>query len=80
MSILVALETPSLIANSSASRAVVLLAGVLEDNTWWPSLQKCAAEIACMFLEDIALVSVTIIGVEEKEEEASRQRRSRDSK
>ena len=59
MSILVALETPSLMANSSASGAVVLPAGALEDDTWWPSLQKCAAEIAYMFLGDIALASVT---------------------
>ena len=43
MSILVALKTPSLIANSSALEAVVLLAGVFEDDIWWPNLQKCAA-------------------------------------
>ena len=79
MSILVALETPSLIANSSASGAVVLPARALEDNTWWPSLQKCAAEIACMFLGSIALALVTITRVEEKEE-VLRQRWSRDSK
>ena len=79
ISILVALKTPSLIANSSASEAVILPAGALEDDTWWPSLQKCAAEIACMFLGGIALASVTTTRVEE-EEEASRQRRSRDSK
>ena len=79
MSILVALETPSLMANSSASVAVVRPAGAFEDDTWWPSLQKCTAEIACMFLGGIALVSVTTTRVEE-EEEASRQSRSRDSK
>jgi len=79
MSILVALETSSLIANSSASEAVVLPAGALEDDIWWPSLQKYAAEIAYMFLGGIALTSVTITRVE-GEEEASRQRRSRDSK
>jgi len=79
MSILVALETPSLIANSSASEAVVRPAGAFEDDTWWPSLQKCAAEMACMFLRGIALASVTTTRVE-GEEEASRQRRSRDSK
>jgi len=50
MSILVALETSSLIANSLASKAVVLPAGALEDVIWWPSLQKCTAEIAFMFL------------------------------
>jgi len=79
MAILVALAMPSLMANSSASGAVVLPAGALEDETWWPSLQKCTAEIACMFLGGIALASVTTTRVEEKEE-ASRQRRSRDSK
>ena len=79
MSILVALETPSLMANSSALGAVVLLARALEDDIWWPSLQKCAAEIACMFLEGIALASVTTTKVEE-EEEASKQEQSRDSK
>ena len=79
MSILVALETASLMANSSASGAVVLPAGAFEDNTWWPSLQKCAAKIAYMFLGGIALASVTTTRVEE-EEEASRQRRPRDSK
>jgi len=79
MSILVALETPSLMANSLASGAVVLPAEALEDDIWWPSLQKCVAEIACMFLGGIALASVTTTRVEE-EEEASRQRQSRDSK
>jgi len=73
MSILVTLETPSLMANSSASGAVVRPAGAFEDNTWWPSLQKCTTEIACMFLGSIALASVTTTRVE-GEEEASRQR------
>ena len=50
MSVLVALETPSLMVNSSVSGAVVLPAGAFEDDTWWPSLQKCIAKIACMFL------------------------------
>jgi len=77
MSILVALETPSLMANSLASEAVVLPVGVFENNTWWPSLQKCAAEIACMFLGGIALASVTTTRVE-GEEEVSSQRWSRD--
>jgi len=77
MSILVALETPSLMVNSSASGAVVRPAGAFENNTWWPNLQKCVAETACMFLRDIALASVTTTRVE-KEEEASRQRWSRD--
>jgi len=79
MSILVVLETPSLIANSLALGAVVLPAGAFEDNIWWPSLQKCTTETACIFLKSIALVSVTTTRVEE-EEEASRQRWSRDSK
>jgi len=79
MSILVALGTPSLMANSSALGAVVLPAGTLEDDTWWSSLQKCVLEIACMFLGGIALVSVTTTRVEE-EEEVSRQRWLRDSK
>jgi len=67
------------VVNSSALGAVVLLAGALEDDTWWSSLQKCAAETACMFLGGIALASVTTTRVEE-EEEVSRQRWSRDSK
>jgi len=37
ISILVVLETSSLIANGSASEAVVLPAKALEDDTWWPS-------------------------------------------
>ena len=74
---LVALAMPSLIANSLASGAVVLLAGALEDDTCWPRFQRCAAETACMHLEDITLASVTTIRVEE-EEEASRQSWSRD--
>jgi len=77
--ILVVLKTPSLIANSSVSGAVVLLAGALENNIWWPSLQKYVAEIACMFLRGIALASVTTTRVE-KEEKALRHRQSRDSK
>jgi len=36
-------------------------------------LQKCAAEIACIFLRDIALASVTTMRVG-KEKEASKQR------
>jgi len=50
MSILVALEIPSLMANSSASGAVILPAGAFEDDIWWPDLQKYIAETACMFL------------------------------
>ena len=74
-----ALETSSLMANSSASKAVVLPAGALEDSNWWPSFQKHAVEISYMFLEGIALVSVTKIRVE-GEEAALRQRWPRDSR
>jgi len=44
------LKISSLIANSLASEVVVLLAGALEDDIWWPSSQKFIAEIVCMFL------------------------------
>ena len=74
---LVALAMPSLMANSSASGAVVLPAGALEDDTYWPKFQRCIAETACMHLDGITLASVTTTRVE-GEEEASRQRRSRD--
>ena len=77
MAMLVALAMPSLMANSLASEAVVLPAGALKDNTCWPKFQICAAETACMHLESITLASVTTTRVEE-EEEASRQRQSRD--
>jgi len=77
MAMLVALAMPSLMANSSASGAVVLPAGALEDDTCWPKFQRCAAETACMRLEGITLASVTTTRVE-GEEEASRQRRLRD--
>jgi len=76
MSILVALETPSLMANSSASGIVVLLVRALEDNTCWPKFQICIVETACMCLESITLASVITTRVE-GEEEASRQRWSR---
>jgi len=79
IAMLVALAMSSLMANSSALEAVVLLAGALEDDTCWPNFQRCTAETACMHLEGITLVSVTTTRVEE-EEETSRQRRSRDSK
>ena len=73
MAILVALAIPSLIANSSASEAVVLPARALEDNTCWSKFQICAAETAYMYLEGITLASVTTTRVE-GEKEASRQR------
>jgi len=77
MAMLVALVMPSLMANSSASGAVVLLAGALEDNTCWPKFERCAAETACMHLEGIILASVTTTRIE-GEEEASRKSQSRD--
>jgi len=46
-------------ANSLVLEAVVLLAGTLEDDIWWPSFQKYAVETAYMFLEGITLISVT---------------------
>ena len=50
MSILVVLAMPSLIVNSLASEVVIRLAGILEDNICYLSLQKYIAEIAYMFL------------------------------
>ena len=67
MLILVVLKTLSIMANSLVSGAVILLAGALENNIWWPSLQKYVVEIACMFLRNIALASVTTTRVEEEE-------------
>jgi len=60
MAILVAVAIPSLIINSLASETVVLLAEALENNICWPKLQIYIAETACMCLEGITLVSVTI--------------------
>jgi len=77
MAMLVALVMPSLITNSSALGAVVLLAGALEDNTCWPKFQRCAAETACICLEGITLASVTTTRIEE-EEEALRYKQLRD--
>ena len=73
MAMLVVLAIPSLIANSLVSEVVILPAKVLEDDTYWPNFQVCIAETACIYLEGMTLVSVTIIRVEKKEE-ASRQR------
>jgi len=64
MAMLVALAMPSLITDSSASGAVVLPAGALEDDTCWPRFQRCTAKTACIHLEDITLASVTTIRVE----------------
>ena len=63
----VALATPSLIAKSSASRAVAHLAGALDNNTCAPNLQKCAAELACIFLGGMTLASVTTTSIEGSE-------------
>jgi len=67
--IMVVLETSSLITNSLALKAVVLLARTLKDNTWWPSLyfQKYTAEIVCIFLGDITFVLVITTRIERKE-------------
>ena len=77
MAILVVLAIPSFMANSSVSEIVVLPAVVLKDNICWSRFQICTAKIACICLESITLVLVTIIRVEEKKE-ISRQRQSRD--
>ena len=63
----VALATPSLIAKSSASRAVARPAGALDDDTCTPNLQKCAAETACIFLGGMMLASVTTTSIEGSE-------------
>jgi len=77
IAMLVALAMSSLITNSLASGAVVLPARALEDGTCWLRFQIYTAETACMHLEGITLASVTTTRVE-GEEEASRQRQSRD--
>ena len=76
ISILVTLETSSLIANSSASEAVVLLAETLENDTWWPIFYKCIVETACMFWRVYHLHQTRV----EWEEVASRKRWFRDSR
>ena len=58
----------SLIANSSASGAVVWPAEALENNICCSSLYKYIVEIACMFLSSIVLVSVAIIRVEKPQD------------
>jgi len=73
MAMLVALAMPSLMANNSVSRAIVLPARILKNDICWPKFQRCTAETACMHLEGITLASVTTTKVE-GEEEASRQR------
>jgi len=77
MAMLVALAMPSLMANSLVSGIIVLLAGALEDDIYWPKFQICAAETAYMCLESITLALVIITRVEE-EKKASRQRQSKD--
>ena len=65
---LVALAISSLIANSSASGAVVLLVRALENDTCWPKFQRYTAKTAYKCLENIILISVTTTRVEEKKE------------
>jgi len=60
---LVALEIPSLIANSLVSRVVVLSARVLKDNTCWSRIQIYVVETAYICLESITLISVIITRV-----------------
>jgi len=64
----VALVTPSLIAKSSASRAVARLAGALDNDTCAPNLQKCAVETACIFLGGMMLASVATTSIEGSED------------
>ena len=68
MVMLVALAMPSLIANSLALEVVVWLAEALEDNICCSDFQKCTAETAYVFLENITLALVITIRVEEKKE------------
>jgi len=60
----VVLAIPSLIAKSSASKAVVHPADVLDDDICSPSLQKCAVKTACIFLGGMILASVTTTSIE----------------
>jgi len=64
----VALITLSQIANNSVSRAVAHLVGVLDNNTYSPSLQKWATETAYMFLGGMTLASVVTTCVDRSEE------------
>ena len=73
IAMLAVLTMPSLIANSLASEAVVLLAGALKNNIYWPKLQICIAETAYIYLEGITLASVTTTRLKE-EKEALKQR------
>jgi len=77
--ILVVLETFNFITDSSASEAVILLSGILENDIWWPIFHKYTAETICIFLEGIVLSSMMIIRVERKEA-TSRQKWFRDSR
>ena len=47
----------------------------MEDDTYWPKFQICAAETACIRLEGITLASVTTTRVEEEEEMVKRVKR-----
>jgi len=77
IAMLIALAMPSLMTNSLVSKTVVLPAGVLENNIYWPKFQIYVAEIACICSEDIILASVITIRVEE-EKKVSKQKWSRD--
>ena len=77
--ILVTLAMPSLIVNNLALRTVFWPAKALEDDTCYSGLQRHTAGTACMFLGDIALISVIKIRVEE-EKKALRYRWSRNSR
>jgi len=60
MSILVVLAMSSLIVNGLASGVVVQPARALENNICCPSLQKCTAEIVCIFLEVISVTTIRV--------------------
>ena len=52
ISILVVLETSSLMVNSLASRAVILPARAFENDTWLPSFQKHISERYSTYISD----------------------------
>jgi len=73
MSIIVTLAMSGLMANSSASRAVVWLAKTLKIDICYPSLQKYTVEMVCIFLEGVVLVSVITMRVEKKHQDTDGQ-------
>jgi len=64
----VALVTPSLIAKSSASKAVACPAGTLDNDTYTPNLQKCIAETVYILLGGMTLALLTTTSVEGSED------------